>query len=372
MKRRGLSDDASAAAEELLELIAALSAHDRLTRGHAERVRAYSRMIGEELHLSDDDLNKLHWGGLLHDVGKLFVPTEILNKPGELTDEEFEIMKGHPGWGAELCEPLRGWLGEWVDAVGQHHERWTGGGYPTGVAGEGISLAARVVAVADAFDVMTSARSYKPPVSAAAARDELTRCAGSQFDPRVVRAFLNVSLGRLRLVMGPLSSLAQLPLLGRVPIGPALGGAVSGLATAAVLLVGGLVSTPDGGDRHRLSLPTRSMVTRSPCRRTSLDGDDPAGDPASSEPTLGPGGPQRRGRRSARRPWTARCCVTSGPSSSLRRRARRRRPPLASSDPGTGGTPRRRGSSSGRTTPTTTPPAPAPQGLVPPLERDRS
>ena len=139
VKRRGISDDTSAAAEELLELIAALSAHDRLTRGHAERVRAYSRMIGEELHLPDDELNKLQWAGLLHDVGKLFVPTEILNKPGKLTEEEFEVMKGHPGWGAELCEPLRGWLGEWVDAVGQHHEWWTGGGYPTGVAGEDIS-----------------------------------------------------------------------------------------------------------------------------------------------------------------------------------------------------------------------------------------
>ena len=290
VRERGLSDDTSAAAEELLELIAALSAHDRLTRGHAERVRAYSRMIGEELHLHGDDLSKLHWAGLLHDVGKLFVPTEILNKPGLLTDEEFEVVKGHPGWGAELCEPLRGWLGDWVDAVGQHHERWTGGGYPTGIAGQDISLAARIVAVADAFDVMTCARSYKQPVTPAAARDELTRCAGSQFDPDVVRAFLNVSLGRLRLVMGPLSSLAQLPVLGRVPIGPAVGGGVSALVTAATLFAGGLITVPDVGGRQVVVADRGAGDQESAAATaTSIDGDAPSDEPDRAATSDSPG-----------------------------------------------------------------------------------
>ena len=245
IKQRGFDPDQVRAAEQLLELIAALSAHDRLTRGHAERVRAYSRMIGEELRLADDDLDKLHWAGLLHDVGKLFVPAEILNKTGRLTDEEFEVIKGHPGWGAELCEPLRPWLGDWVDAVGQHHERWDGRGYPNGLAGEDISLAARIVSVADVFDVITSARSYKSPRSAVDGRMELTACAGTQFDAEIVRAFLTVGLGRLRLVMGPLSWLAQAPIIGRVPVGPALGAAASALATTVAVLTGGLLHDPD-------------------------------------------------------------------------------------------------------------------------------
>ena len=310
-------------------------------------------MIGEELHLSDDDLSKLQWAGLLHDVGKLFVPTEILTKPGSLTSEEFEVVKGHPAWGAELCEPLRGWLGEWVDAVGQHHERWVGGGYPAGIAGEDIALAARVVAVADAFDVMTSARSYKPPVSAASARDELTRCAGTQFDPRVVRAFLNLSLGRLRLVMGPVSSLAQLPALGRAPLGPVLGGAVSGLATAATLFVGGLVSLPGGEDR------TQVIVT---------DDDGGAGS-RSSSPSVG--GPDRSDEANPSPPDDGTPTdppgdVAAGPSDTTG--GGDAPPPAGASPPTTtggtdpvgGGGGGDSGSGGGPTTTTTGPPAPAP------------
>ena len=244
IRENGLPDDPALAAETLIELVGDLSAHDRLTRGHAERVRAYSRMIGEELDLDERELDLLQWAGLAHDVGKLFVPGEILNKPGRLTDEEFEVIKQHPGWGAELCEPLRGWLGEWVDAVGEHHERWDGQGYPAGLAGEEISLAARIVSVADVYDVITSARSYKSPSTAVEGRQELARCAGGQFDPRVVRAFMNISLGRLRLIMGPLSWLAQLPVVGRVPVGTATGAAVSATATAVTLVAGGLLDRP--------------------------------------------------------------------------------------------------------------------------------
>ncbi|MEO7370089.1 MAG: HD-GYP domain-containing protein, partial [Ilumatobacteraceae bacterium] len=176
------------AARRLLELVADLSQHDRLTRGHSERVRAYSQMIGEELGLTEAEIDSLRWAALLHDIGKLEIPFEILNKPGALTRDEYEVIKRHPGIGAELAAPLAGWLGQSVRAVGEHHERWDGTGYPNGLRGSDISIAARIVAVADTFDVMTSARSYRKPGTAAEARAELARCAGTQFDVNVVRA----------------------------------------------------------------------------------------------------------------------------------------------------------------------------------------
>jgi HD-GYP domain-containing protein (c-di-GMP phosphodiesterase class II) len=229
------AETAAAAAERLLQLVAALSKHDRLTRGHSERVRAYSQMIGAEFGLTEDELDKIRWAGLIHDVGKLRVPAEILNKPGKLTPEEFEIIKRHPADGAVLAYPLSDWLGDSVRAVAEHHERWDGTGYPYGLAGTEISFAARIVAVADAYDVMTSARSYKAPMSPAAARTELARCAGTQFDPVVVRAFLSVSLGRLRVAMGPLSWLTQLSLFPQALLSTAAAPAVTAVTAVAGL-----------------------------------------------------------------------------------------------------------------------------------------
>ena len=152
----------------------------------------------------------------------------------------------HPVFGAEFVDPLREWLGEWATAVTQHHERWDGKGYPAGLAGEEISFPGRIVAVADVFDVITSARSYKEASGAVAGREEIARCAGTQFDPRVVRALLSVSIGRLRFAMGPLSWLANAPILGRIPLTPG----VSTLATSAAAVVAAAASFVVPGGPH--------------------------------------------------------------------------------------------------------------------------
>ena len=243
VRANGLGATERLAAETLLELVAALSVHDRLTRGHGERVRAYSALIGEELGLDPVEISKVQWAGLIHDIGKLAIPAEILNKPGRLTDDEYEIIKTHPAEGMALVGPLGAWLGDWVLAVGEHHERWDGTGYPNQLAGTEISLGGRIVAVADVFDVITAARSYKKPISPHRARQELAWHAGSQFDPQIVRAFLAVSIGRLRRTSYPLSWAADLPLLGASFTAPvtkliaptmlALGSAVTGGSFAA-------------------------------------------------------------------------------------------------------------------------------------------
>ncbi|MBT8247723.1 MAG: HD domain-containing protein, partial [Acidimicrobiia bacterium] len=160
-ERAGRHDDLTEAAETILALGAALNAHDPRTRGHGDRVRAYADMLGEEMGYTDEERNKLKWAAMLHDIGKLRVPSEIINSPGKLTDEEWTIMRNHPDWGMELATPLLPWLGEFAAAIGQHHERFDGNGYPNGIVGEDIGLPARITSVADTYDVMTSVRSYK-------------------------------------------------------------------------------------------------------------------------------------------------------------------------------------------------------------------
>jgi HD-GYP domain-containing protein (c-di-GMP phosphodiesterase class II) len=197
----------------ILELIAALSVYDRRTRGHVDRVRVFTEMIATEMHLPAADRARLRWAAMLHDIGKLLVPTEVLNKQGALNPHEWEVIRRHPEEGARLIDPLRPWLGLWALTVEHHHERWDGGGYPRGLAGEQISLGGRIVAVADAFETMTTARPYQRPMSVTAARAELVHCAGSQFDPTVVRALLNVSMGRCWRAVGLASLVAQVPLI---------------------------------------------------------------------------------------------------------------------------------------------------------------
>lgn len=216
--RRGPYDEPAKAAAEIITLVAAITAHDRRTRGHSDRVRAFNDLIAEEMRLSQPNRERLRWAALLHDVGKIRTPAAILNKPGPPTAAEWQALRRHPEEGARISAPLHPWLGPWASAIEQHHERWDGTGYPRGLTAGDISLGGRIVAVADAYEVMTSPRPYRRAMSTRAAREELARhAAGTQFDPAVVRAFLSISLGKLRRVVGPVSWLLQLPILVSVP-----------------------------------------------------------------------------------------------------------------------------------------------------------
>jgi putative nucleotidyltransferase with HDIG domain len=206
-------DEPARAAEMTLSLVAAVEAHDSATRGHSERVRAYTDLIADELNLYPADKDRLRWAALIHDVGKLEVPTSVLNKPGPLDPRELEVVRRHPQDGARLTKPLHAWMGEWANAISEHHERWDGRGYPLGLAGSDVSLGARIVAVADVYETMTAARPYHRPKTAAQARHELIRCADSQFDPAIVNAFLAVPMRKLRQVNGTSGWIAQTPAL---------------------------------------------------------------------------------------------------------------------------------------------------------------
>lgn len=244
-RARGDASGAVAHGDYLVQLLKEVNDHDRLTRGHSERVRAYAELLGEELGLRADDMNKLRWAALLHDVGKLSVPHDVLNKDGRPTDAEWKILQGHPAAAIPLLEPLRPWLGEWIHAADQHHCRFDGNGYPHKLAGTDITLAGRLVAIADAYDVMTSARSYKQPLSPEIARQELTECAGTQFDPTLVKAFLRIGLNRLRRVAGPLTWLANLTGSAQVPV-PAATTMTTGAWSAGMAAVSIVVASVSG------------------------------------------------------------------------------------------------------------------------------
>jgi ribonuclease P protein subunit RPR2 len=170
----------------------AVEARDAYTGKHAERVTAYALEIARALGIDLSATAEIEFGFLLHDIGKVAIPDAILFKPEALTDEEQALMRQHPLIGAHIVRGID-FLGAAADVVRPHHERWDGQGYPDGLAGEQIPLAARVFALADALDALTTTRPYRRPSSLSVARDTITAQAGAQFDPRVVEAFNSIS-----------------------------------------------------------------------------------------------------------------------------------------------------------------------------------
>ncbi len=180
----------------LISLSKAIDLRDSDTEGHCRRVVEYSMLMGRELDFKPDQLTKLCHGALLHDIGKIGVPDAILHKPGPLTEEEWAVMKTHPSLGAMMIADVEQ-LNQAREVVLSHHERFDGKGYPRGIKADEIPMEARVFSIADAFDAMMSDRPYRPAMSLEHARDEVTRCSGTQFDPKSVAAFNKIPDGRL-------------------------------------------------------------------------------------------------------------------------------------------------------------------------------
>ena len=182
-------------------LVATIEAKDEYTRGHSERVTTYAVQIGKAMKLDAEDLRILELGGLLHDVGKIGVPENILRKAGPLTDDEYQIIKQHPKVGHNILKEMDG-----ADTIGEmvrhHHERWDGKGYPDGLAKDGSSLLARILTVADSFDAMSSRRPYRDRLAQEKVLREIKRNAGTQFDPDVAEAMLaEAAAGRISVEM---------------------------------------------------------------------------------------------------------------------------------------------------------------------------
>jgi putative nucleotidyltransferase with HDIG domain len=167
--------------------------YHRGTAQHSERVGAIARALGAELMLPDAELEMLHWTGLLHDIGKLSVPEEILSKAGPLTPDEWVEVRRHPIVGAEVLRAISPGLEPVASGVRGHHERWDGSGYPDALAGRDIPLAARIVTIGDVYDALTHRRSYRPEAfPSESALEHLVANAGRFYDPEIVDAFRRV------------------------------------------------------------------------------------------------------------------------------------------------------------------------------------
>ncbi|MDL1895671.1 HD-GYP domain-containing protein [Anaerolineae bacterium CFX7] len=175
----------------LRALSAALDARDSETEGHSQRVTKLALAIGAALKLSSEELINLERGALLHDVGKIGVPDHILLKSGPLNKTEREWMNRHPQLSYDMLKEIS-FLQDALPVVLHHQERWDGSGYPEGLRGEQIPLGARIFAVADTYDAMTSTRPYRRALSHEEALTEIRQCSGTQFDPRIVEAFLSL------------------------------------------------------------------------------------------------------------------------------------------------------------------------------------
>lgn len=179
----------------LKSLVISIEARDSYTKQHSERVTLYALQIAEIMGLSDEDMDVIRFGGYLHDIGKIGVKDTVLLKPGKLTDEEFQEIKQHSIIGDNILKPIKFFPKE-RDMIRHHHERYDGRGYPDGLGGEDIPLTSRILTVADTYDAMTSTRPYRKALEHNIAMDEIIRCSGKQFDPKVVEAFLESDTGK--------------------------------------------------------------------------------------------------------------------------------------------------------------------------------
>ena len=188
-------------------LAAAVDAKDGYTHGHSQRVAQYAVTLGRELGFDQQEVERLELSAVLHDVGKIGVPEAVLNKPGRLTTAEMTIMRTHPEKGADILSSIRA-MRDIVPGVRHHHERFDGMGYPDGLKGGNIPLSARIILVADTFDAMTSTRPYRTAMPVRAAHDEIARCSGTQFDPRLAEVFMDLIV---RDVVRPLEEAPESP-----------------------------------------------------------------------------------------------------------------------------------------------------------------
>jgi putative two-component system response regulator len=202
IRLKQLTDQLERTETILFTLAAAVEAKDPYTEGHLRRLEQYGSQLSGALGLPAHLSTVIRYGALLHDIGKIGVPDAILHKSGPLTPDEFEMIKQHPAAGERICRPLR-FGAEVGPIVRGHHERWDGTGYPDALAGEATPLGARIVAIADAFDAMTTDRPYQGALDVPAAIFELRRGAGTQWDPDLVEQFAEIIIPSTEAKVGP-------------------------------------------------------------------------------------------------------------------------------------------------------------------------
>lgn len=173
-------------------LAAAIDARDTYTHYHSKNVTKYAVIIAKGMELKDDQVSNIKIAGLLHDIGKIGIMDNILLKPGKLTTEEFDIIKSHPNKAVKILEAVED-LKDIIPIIAAHHERFDGKGYPNSLIGEEIHIGARIIAIADTLDAITTKRVYRNAMDKKVAIEEIAKCSGTKFDPQVVKAFLNLA-----------------------------------------------------------------------------------------------------------------------------------------------------------------------------------